>query len=142
LAEKQSQETKSSEHSPASSQHDQSKPSKEVLAGNESRVETDPVAIKQVTESIVKALSYFGSKQVVESILQILEQEHSFAMRDILRNPKGFRVAVEGMFGEGSHVIDKIVCIQLARDLKIRYEGIGLEELIALFKARMEAKES
>ena len=140
MAEKQSQEIQSGQQK-RTPQKDQPKPSSNVPPITRSKVEDDPVAIKKVSESIVKALSHLGPKEVVESVLQILEQEHSFAMRDILRDPKAFRAGVEDMFGEGAYVIDRIVCMQLARDLKIRYEGIGFEELISIFKARMEAKE-
>lgn len=83
-----------------------------------------------VKEAVAEGLAHFGGKNVVESLLYILELEHSVDLNDIANQIEMFRAGLEKMFGKASHVIEEKICDSLAKKLGLDPDGQSLENLI------------
>ena len=92
----------------------------------------DPEAVlnEHLFEALKKGLSHFGGEAIVESLLYMLELEHSVDVRKIATNPSYLRTSLVAMFGSGSYVVENKIKDELARQEKILGEGKSLEELI------------
>lgn len=94
----------------------------------EQRVASDVSEL--VRQAVVEGLSHFGGKNVVESLLYILELEHSVDLKNLANELSSFRLGIYKMFGEASYVIEEKVCNNLASKLGLDPAGRSLEELI------------
>ena len=87
---------------------------------------------KIVRESVLSGLSHFGNKNVVDSLLYILELEHSVNLYNLTFDLPSFRSGINAMFGTGGYILEEHVCDELARRLGIDRNGRNLETLIDL----------
>ncbi len=83
-----------------------------------------------VGEAVSQGLSHFGGDDVVESLIYILELEHSVNLRNIVNQVEEFRKGLTKMFGDAAYVVEGHVCSNLARTMGLDPEGRTLEELI------------
>ena len=115
--------------------------SSSVPATSETKIDDVAVTLA-LSESTLRALSFLGSKKVVDSVLDILELEHGISINDVTRRPAAFVTGIESMFGAGSNVITKIVCAQIAKDLGVPREGRTLPELVKFAQERLKSGQS
>lgn len=87
---------------------------------------------KIVREAVLSGFSHFGNKNVVDSLLYILELEHSVNLYNLAFDISSFRSGITAMFGAGGYILEERVCDELARQLGIDKKGRNLETLIAL----------
>jgi hypothetical protein len=92
----------------------------------------------QVATAVVKGLSYFGAGPVVESLVYILELEHSVDLNSLANNLDALRAALLKMFGGAAYVIESKISESLAKQLGVDSEGRKLDELIKLAKERIQ----
>jgi len=92
----------------------------------------------QVATAVVKGLSYFGAGQVVESLVYILELEHSVDLNSLANNLDALRAALLKMFGGAAYVIESKISESLAKQLGIDSDGRKLDELLELAKERIQ----
>jgi hypothetical protein len=83
-----------------------------------------------VGEAISQGLSHFGGKNVVESLIYILELEHSVDLRNVANELDALRRGFESMFGNAAYVVEEKVRNNLAKNLGLDPDGRTLEELI------------
>lgn len=83
-----------------------------------------------VGEAVSQGLSHFGGDDVVESLIYILELEHSVNLRNIVNQVGEFRKGLTKMFGDAAYVVEGHVCSNLAKTMGLDPEGRTLEELI------------
>ncbi|MGI0079241.1 MAG: hypothetical protein ACRECH_06420 [Nitrososphaerales archaeon] len=97
---------------------------------------------KIVRESVLSGLSHFGDKNVVDSLLYILELEHSVNMYNLAFDLSSFRSAMSAMFGTGGYILEEHVCDELAKRMGTKRNGRTLETLVTLlFDATREKLE-
>jgi hypothetical protein len=87
-----------------------------------------------VGEAISQGLSHFGGKNVVESLIYILELEHSVNLRNVANELDALRRGFESMFGNAAYVVEEKVRNNLAKNLGLDPGGRTLEELIEAAK--------
>ena len=87
---------------------------------------------------MVKGLSYFGAGPVVESLVYILELEHSVDLNSLANNLDALRAALLKMFGGAAYVIEGKIAESLAKQLGVDPEGKKLDELVEILRARLE----
>ncbi len=105
-----------------------------------SEVKFDDVAVTlALSNSALRALSFLGSKKVVDSVLDVLELEHGVSINDVARRPAAFTLGIESMFGPGSYVITRIVCAEIARDLGVPRGGKTLSELVKIAQEKQSS---
>jgi hypothetical protein len=97
----------------------------------------DAARNEQVAKAVVSGLGYFGPGQVVESLVYILELEHSVDLNSIASNIDGLRAALTKMFGGASHVVETKIAEALGKQLGVDSEGKSIEELIRILDARV-----
>ena len=85
---------------------------------------------------MVTGLGYFGAGQVVESLVYILELEHSVDMNSIADNIDGLRSALSKMFGGAARVVETKIAEALGKQLGVDSEGKSIETLIAILDRR------
>lgn len=90
----------------------------------------------QVAKAVVTGLGYFGAGQVVESLLYILELEHSVDLNSIANNIDGLRVALSQMFGGAARVVETKIAEALGKQLGADSEGKSIEAMIAIMDSR------
>jgi len=90
----------------------------------------------QVAKAVITGLAYFGAGQVVESLVYILELEHSVDMNSIADNIPGLRVALSKMFGGAAHVVEAKIGEALGKQLGVDSEGKSIEDLIRILDTR------
>ncbi|MHB1908796.1 MAG: hypothetical protein ACYCQJ_07975 [Nitrososphaerales archaeon] len=83
-----------------------------------------------VKEAVIDGLAHFGGKNVVESLLYILELEHSVDLNDVANQIEKLLAGLDKMFGKASYVIEEKICENLAKRLGLDPEGQSLESLI------------
>lgn len=102
----------------------------------ESSLETSTSTIqcvnKMLSESVLRGFSHFGNKVVVESLLYILELEHSVNIYNLTRNIPAFRAGIDSMFGGGGYVLEERICEEIAHRLGIKRNGQNLETLVQI----------
>jgi hypothetical protein len=91
-----------------------------------------------VANTVVKGLSYFGAGPVVESLVYILELEHSVDLNSLANNLSALRAALEKMFGGAAYVIEAKIAESLAKQLGVDPEGKKLDELVQLLSERID----
>ena len=89
---------------------------------------------KIVRESVLSGLSHFGNKNVVDSLLYILELEHSVNLHDLTFDLPSFRSGINAMFGTGGYILEERVCDELSRRMGVDRNGRNLETLINLLE--------
>ena len=89
-----------------------------------------------VAKAVMAGLGYFGAGQVVESLVYILELEHSVDMNSIADNIEGLKKALTKMFGSAAHVVETKIAEALGKQLGVDSEGKSIEDLIRILDAR------
>jgi hypothetical protein len=107
--------------------------SPEELASNGSK------ANDIVSEAILRGLSNFGGEDVVESLVYILELEHSVNLRTVSGELNKLRLALNAMFGAAAYVVEEKISSNLAKTLGLDPDGRSLEELTREARARFES---
>ncbi len=75
---------------------------------------------QQVANAVVKGLGHFGAGPVVESLVYILELEHSVDLNSLSNNLDALKVAaLQKMFGNASYVIEAKIAESLAKQLGV-----------------------
>ena len=93
---------------------------------------------EQFAKAVVTGLSYFGRGQVVESLVYILELEHSINMNSIVENLPALRSALTKMFGGAEYVIEGKICEALGKQLGVDSEGKTIEFMVSVLKSRIQ----
>jgi hypothetical protein len=93
-----------------------------------------------VGEAVAQGLSHFGGDNVVESLVYILELEHSVNLKNVVNQVEELRTGLSKMFGEAAYVVEGHVCGNLAKTLGLDPEGRTLEELIQAARSYLEQK--
>ena len=87
-----------------------------------------------VLEAVFQGLSHFGGSNVVESLIYILELEHSVNLRNIVNELDTLRSGLAKMFGGASYVVEEKVRNNLAKSLGLDPDGRSLEQLVETAK--------
>lgn len=90
----------------------------------------------QVAKAVVTGLGYFGTGQVVESLVYILELEHSIDLNSIADNIEGLRSALAQMFGGAAQVVESKIAEALGKQLGVDSEGKSIEALVGIMDNR------
>jgi hypothetical protein len=101
----------------------------------------DPLTValnKEVANAVTKGLSYFGAGPVVESLVYILELEHSVDLNSLANNLDALRAALQKMFGGAAYVIEGKITESLAKQLGVDPDGKKLDELVTTLRERLE----
>jgi hypothetical protein len=96
----------------------------------------------EVASAVIKGLSYFGAGPVVESLVYILELEHSVDLNSLANNLDALRAALQKMFGGAAYVIEGKIAESLAKQLGVDPEGRKLDELVATLREKLEKSAS
>ncbi|MDA4111555.1 MAG: hypothetical protein OK439_03390 [Thaumarchaeota archaeon] len=112
------------------------------VSASQSEVEANEDAFRaalnqQVAKAVLTGLGYFGAGQVVESLVYILELEHSVDMNSIATNIDGLRIALAKMFGGAAHVVETKIAEALGKQLGVDSEGKSIEVLIGILDSRI-----
>ncbi len=91
---------------------------------------------EEVANAILIGLSHFGSETVVESIVYLLELEHSVDIYSIARDPAPLKAALYQMFGGASFAVEAKICQALGKKLGIESKGMSMENLISMLVAK------
>ena len=102
--------------------------SHQIQAGSEALI--GKMVNELVADSVVSALGHFGGKNVVESLLYILELEHSVNLGTITTGLDGLRSGLNSMFGGAAYVVEERMCAELAKRLGVNQDGKTLESLL------------
>ena len=92
----------------------------------------------EIAKAVTKALSYFGAGPVVESLVYILELEHSVDLNSLADNLDALRAALQKMFGGAAYVIEDKITESLAKQLGVDPDGKKLEELVGLLRRKLD----
>jgi hypothetical protein len=92
---------------------------------------------QEVANAVIKGLSHFGAGQVVESLVYILELEHSVDLNSLANNTDALKAALGKMFGSAAHVIEGRISESLAKQLGIDPDGKTLDQLVEILKSRI-----
>jgi len=92
----------------------------------------------EIANAVTKGLSYFGAGPVVESLVYILELEHSVDLNSLANNLDALRAALQKMFGGAAYVIEGKITESLAKQIGIDPDGKKLDELVANLRGRLE----
>jgi hypothetical protein len=93
---------------------------------------------QQVAKAVIKGLSYFGAGPVVESLVYILELEHSVDLNSLSNNLDALRAALNKMFGSAGHVIEGKITESLGKQLGVDCDGKSLDSLVEILKERIQ----
>jgi hypothetical protein len=83
-----------------------------------------------VGEAVFQGLSHFGGRNVVESLIYILELEHAVNLRNIVNELETLRSGLAKMFGNAAYVVEEKVRNNLAKKLGLDPDGRTLEQLV------------
>jgi len=89
----------------------------------------------QFAKAVISGLSYFGRGQVVESLVYILELEHSVSLNSAAENLPALRSALTKMFGPAEYVIEGKICEAIGKQLGVDADGKTIEIMIAMLKS-------
>lgn len=92
---------------------------------------------RQVANAVIKGLGYFGAGPVVESLVYILELEHSVDLYSLANNLGALRAALQTMFGGAAYVIEGKIADSLARQLGVIPDGKSLEDLVKILSEKL-----
>ncbi|MDH2900920.1 MAG: hypothetical protein PXY39_08095 [archaeon] len=87
-----------------------------------------------VGEAVLQGLSHFGGRKVVESLIYILELEHSVNLRNVVNELDVLRSGLSKMFGDAAYVVEGKVRDTLAKSLGLDPDGRTLEQLVETAK--------
>lgn len=93
-----------------------------------------------ISEAVLHGLSHFGGADVVESLVYILELEHSVDLRSVSTDLNKLRGALKAMFGAASYVVEERICANLAKTLGLDPDGRSLEELTQEARNRIKSQ--
>jgi hypothetical protein len=93
---------------------------------------------QQLAKAVSKGLSYFGAGPVVESLVYILELEHSVDLNSLANNLDALRDALTKMFGSAGHVIEGKIAESLGKQLGVDSEGKSLDALVETLRGRIQ----
>jgi hypothetical protein len=85
-------------------------------------------------DAVITGFAHFGNKNVVDSLLYILELEHAVDINGIADNIQSFQKGIVEMFGTGAYVLEDHVCEELARRMGIDRNNRDLQTLVSLLK--------
>ncbi len=105
-----------------------------------SSFETEAILNERFYSAVRKGLAHFGGDGIVESLLYMLELEHSVDLKKVATNTSHFRSALKGMFGTGAYVVENKIRDEFARQEKVVGEGKSLDELVDLLRKDIESK--
>ncbi len=111
------------------------------LQAREEAEKNDPLTValnNEVANAVTKGLSYFGAGPVVESLVYILELEHSVDLNSLADNLDSLRAALQKMFGDAAYVIEGKITESMAKHLGVDPDGKKLDELVATLRERLE----
>jgi len=107
--------------------------------GSDADTEASETALnQQVAKAVVKGLSYFGAGPVVESLVYILELEHSVDLNSLANNLDALRAALTKMFGSAAYVIEGKIAESLGKQLGVDSDGKSLDSLIDMLRGRIQ----
>jgi hypothetical protein len=92
----------------------------------------------RMAKAVINALGHFGPPAVVDSLLYILELEHSVDVNSVTNNLPALRLAFSKMFAGAAYVIEGKLVDSLGKQLGIDSEGKTLETMIDLLRARIK----
>ena len=87
-----------------------------------------------VGEAVLLGLSHFGGRDVVESLIYILELEHSVNLRNVVNELDILRSGLSKMFGDAAYVVEEKVRNNLAKSLGLDPDGRTIEQLVEAAK--------
>ena len=93
---------------------------------------------QQLAKAVAKGLSYFGAGPVVESLVYILELEHSVDLNSLVNNLDALRAALTKMFGSAAYVIEGKITESLGKQLGVDSDGKSLDSLIEILRGRIQ----
>lgn len=99
--------------------------------GNESDTSWMNRAMKQ---AVLSGLAHFATKQSLEVLVAILEQEHAVDFQKLAEDTGALRVALEELFGSGASVVEARISQGLAREIGIEYDGSSLDQMVMLLR--------
>lgn len=102
--------------------------------------ESEAILNEHLCDAVRKGLAHFGGEGIVESLLYMLELEHSVDLKKIATNTSHFRSALTAMFGSGAYVVENKIKDEFARQEKVVGEGKSLDELVDLLRKEIESK--
>jgi len=107
--------------------------------GSDADTEASETALnQQVAKAVVKGLSYFGAGPVVESLVYILELEHSVDLNSLANNLDALRAALTKMFGSAAYVIEGKIAESLGKQLGVDSDAKSLDSLIDMLRGRIQ----
>lgn len=93
---------------------------------------------RQVAKAVISGLGYFGPASVVDSLVYILELEHSVDVNNAANNLDALRVALETMFGGAAYVVDGKIVEALGKQLGVDSQGKTVQAMIVVLKSRIK----
>ncbi|MGI0091201.1 MAG: hypothetical protein ACREBS_05785 [Nitrososphaerales archaeon] len=95
---------------------------------------------EEVAKAVLAGLGHFGPGSIVESLVYILELEHSVEIQSVAANPEFLRAALSKMFGGAAYVVETKICQALAKRLGVDGEGKSFEDLISMLRSMTGAE--
>lgn len=111
----------------------------EFSAKSEDNQEIEIKLNEIISEAVFQGLSHFGGENVVESLLYILELDHSVDLGNIGKNLDALQTGLDQMFGNASYVVLGHICADLAKKLGLDPSGRTLEELVDQARKSLKA---
>jgi hypothetical protein len=93
---------------------------------------------QQLAKAVAKGLSYFGAGPVVESLVYILELEHSVDLNSLANNLDALRAALTKMFGTAGYTIEGKIAESLGKQLGVDTDGKSLDSLVIILRERIQ----
>ncbi|HXQ91406.1 MAG TPA: hypothetical protein VN739_00260 [Nitrososphaerales archaeon] len=93
---------------------------------------------QQLAKAVAKGLSYFGAGPVVESLVYILELEHSIDLNSLTNNLDALRAALTKMFGTAGYTIEGKIAESLGKQLGVDVDGKSLDSLVKILRERIQ----
>lgn len=88
----------------------------------------------ELRRAVLSGLAHFATRQSLEVIVAILEQEHAVDLQRLAEDTGSLRSALTKMFGSGQSIVEGRISQALAREVGIEYDGRSLDEMILLLK--------
>ncbi len=93
-------------------------------------IEPDSILNRLLLKAVKRGLAHFGSAEVSDSLLYILELEHSVNVSSLAECIPALRTGLERLFGGAAYVVEQKVRVELASLISTSYEGKTLEQLV------------
>jgi HEAT repeat protein len=98
----------------------------------------DKALNRQVAKAVISALGYFGPPSAVDSLVYILELEHSVDVNNVANNLDALKIALTTMFGGAAYVVDGKIVEALGKQLGIDSQGKTIQSMILILKSRIK----